>query len=186
MNSKFLLLFLIVLTACGKDDYDLIQEIKSPNGKYNFCLFARSEFRHSDFIVLKLESSVNAKSITYNPNSNNMNIAQSSVDLEMTKAVLKNEERRSDFATSPNIQLVKNRFLVFSRGGKYYGLYELEMDKSVFNEFDPFGAWASQNIWAKKGTYYKGEIPKDEKSDYGIWVDKNIHNKIDEYIKKDK
>lgn len=186
MNNNFLLLFLIILTACGKGDYDLIQEIKSPDGKYNFCLFAHTHFRYSDFIVLKLESSIDAKTITYNPNSNNINISKSSIDLEMTKEVLKNGERRRDFTHNPNIQLINNRLLVFSRGGMYFGLYELETDKSVFNEFDPFGVWGSQNIWAEKGTYYKGEIPKDEKSDYGIWVEKNIHNKIVEYIKQNK
>lgn len=189
MKYKILLIFFSfsILASCGyNSDFEFVQKIQSPDGKYSFCLFKRSQFRYNDFIVLKLESKINPESLNYNPDSNNPDVANSSIDLEMTKEVLKNQERRSDFATNPNIKLVDNRFLVFSRGNFYFGLYDLKIEKSVFNEFDPFGVWASQNIWAKKGTYYKGKIPKDEQSDYAIWVEKNIKNKIEKYIEETK
>jgi hypothetical protein len=174
------LLLVLTFSSCNSN-YDFIQEIKSPDGKYNFCLYAANEIKDEDFMVLKLEENINPKSVKIDLN-NKDTVSQKNADWVLSRQIFSNYEESSAYASNPKIDLISNRFLVFSRGGYYFGLCDLKLNKDTFNNCCPFCEWEAQNIWAEKGIYYKGDIPKDEKSDYGLWVKKNIHNKIKNYI----
>ena len=136
-------------------------------------------------MVLKLEGDINPSSIKIDFNNNDAN-SHKNADWILSRQILDNYEESSDYASNPKIELISNRFLVFSRGGHYFALYDLKLNKDTFNNCCPFSDWGSKNIWAEKGTNYKGKIPKDEKSDYGLWVEKNIENKIKNYIATNK
>ncbi len=176
---------LIIVSSCKINYLDYIQHIESPDGKCNYGLYSDFSIGDPGFIVLKLEKEINPKElkIDYNLKSG---ITRDDADWIYSRKILNNYDEASQYCKDPKIELIDNRFLVFSRGGFMFSLYDLKIEKDTFNSCCPWNEWASQNIWAEKGTDYKGPIPKNEKSDYGIWIEKNIDKKIKEYIESNK
>jgi hypothetical protein len=186
LNILAIIFFSLTLTSCDLNYVDYIHHIESPDKNYNFVLYSDAiGIGDPGFMVLKLEKEINPETVKVKWNYKN---GSDKKDAEWlySRQILYNYEESGNYASNPKIDLIDNRFLVFSRGGYYLGLYDIKLQKDVFNNCCPFGDWASQNIWAKNGTNYKGDIPKDESSDYGIWIEKNIHNKIKDYIRMNK
>lgn len=173
----------LIMISCSMNYLDYQQHIESPDGQFNYCLYS-DDIGISDpgFKVLKIEKFINPEELKIDWNFKD-GVSQKDFNWIADREMLSNYDESSYMCNEPKIELIENRFLVFSRGGYYFALYDLKIDKDTFNNCCPFNEWASQNIWAEKGTNYKGAIPENEKSDYGVWIEKNIHNPIDNYIK---
>lgn len=179
------LFIILTFSSCNLDYLDYYQHVDSPDGQYYYGLY--SDFSISDlrFLVLKLERKTNPKDLKINYNLEN-GVSREEVQWIDERTILSNYEEASQYCKDPKIEIIDNSFLVFSRGGYMFGLYDLKLEIDTFNNCCPWNEWANQNLWAEKGTNYKGNIPKDEKSDYEIWIEKNIHRKIIDYIANNK
>ena len=184
-NKLIILICVLIINSCTLNYLDYIQHVESPDGKYNYCLYSDFSIGDPGFLVLKLDKSINPKEFKIEYSIKN-GISSKDASWIYSRQILDNYDEASQYCKDPKLELIDKRFLVFSRGGYMFSLYDLKLDKDTFNNCCPWNAWASQNIWAEKGSDYKGSIPKDEKSDYGIWIEKNIHNKILTYIKQNK
>jgi hypothetical protein len=142
-------------------------------------------FANPNFYVFRFDREINPKDLNYK-STYNIFLTQEEYNKTMDKVILENYEEDDSKTSNPNIKILEKHFLVMERGGYYFSLYNLKTNKSIFNNCCPFSDWARQNIWSEKGTYYNGIIEKNEKSDYGIWIKKNIHNKILKYIENNK
>ena len=163
-----------------------VDKIEHQETKKVFALFKHDyPFADPQFYVFKFDNEIDPKSLNYKSIYNN-NLSQEEFDEMMDKVILENYEESSSLATNPKIKIIYEHFLVLERGEYYFALYDLQNNKPIFNECCPFSRWGSQNIWAEKGTYYKGEIKKDERSDYEIWIKNNIHKPILDYIEENK
>ena len=167
--------------SCDNDQLTYVQHVESPDKQFNICLYEDSDFNSVEFHVLKIEKGLDptqlklAKKLKTKSDKENYNWI-------LDRELLNNFEESVTYAKNPKIELIDNRFLVFSRSNRHFALYDFKLNKDPFNMIDPWSHWAAQNIWAEKGTDFKTDI-KDEKTDYGLWIDKNIHSKILDYIK---
>ena len=158
-----------------RDRLSLLESIPHPTEAYNICLYEKGPWlSDSDFIVLKIDKQVNPENISNTQQAYHYD------------ELLANYEERNDLATNPDIRLVDKQFLVFSRGGYYFGLYDIKAQKPIVNDCCPFNSWATNTVWTEKGTYYDGPIERNAKSDYGTWVKENIHEKIVKHLKGNK
>lgn len=186
-RSKILLAipFLLIVTSCNINYLEYYQHIESPDGKYNYALYSDFGIGDPGFLVLKLEKEVDPKELKIDYSLRN-GISSDDAEWMYSREILSNYDEASLYCKDPKFELIDNRFLVFSRGGFMFSLYDIKIEKDTFNNCCPWNEWASQNIWAEQGTDYKGTIQKNEKSDYGIWIEKNIDMKIKEYIEKNR
>lgn len=176
----------LLLLGCELNYVNYIEHIESPDGKYNYCLYA-DDIGVGDpgFSVLKVEKEIEPEKLRINWSFQN-GVSKQDTEWMLSRELLSNYEESSYHTSNPKIELIDNRFLVFSRGGYMFGLYDIKLEKDTINNCCPWSEWASQNVWAKNGTEYSGKIEKNEESDYGLWVKKNIHNKIKDYIRLNK
>lgn len=75
----------------------------------------------------------------------------------------------------PKIEILDNRYLVFSRGHYYHSLYDIENKKLLFNYISPWGSYVLSPEFRKlpDNTTYDEEIRLMD-----LWVEKNIHQRI--------
>lgn len=182
-QRHFITTLIVVLTfsSCDMNYLDYYQHVDSPDGKYYYGLYSDFSIGDPGFLVLKLDKKTNPEDLGINYSLKN-GVAGEDIQWIEERTILSNYDEAGQYCNDPKIEIIDNRFLVFSRSGFMFGLYDLKLEKDTFNNCCPWNEWASQNAWAEKGTNYKGQIPKDEKSEYGIWIEKNIHNKIKDYI----
>lgn len=155
---------------------DYIQHVESPNGKYNYCLYSDFSIGDPGFVVLKIEKSINPKDlkIDYSIKSG---ISSKDADWIHSTEVLSNYDEASYFCDNPKLELINNRFLVFSRGGYMFGLYDIKINRDTFNIGSPWNAWLNQSDMK----YQKLDKDK-EHSEYEKWIKLNLDKKIKEYI----
>lgn len=170
--SKLLLLSLLFY-SCDNDTLTYVQHIESPDRQFNICLYKENTgVNNVEFHILKIEKSVNPDG----------QISKIDYDWILDRELINNFEESITYARNPKIELVDNRFLIFSRSDYQFALYDLKFKKDILNIHNPWSEWASNNIWAEKGTNYKTDL-KDERTDYGLWIKKNLDDKIVEYLK---
>jgi len=102
-------------------------------------------------------------------------IARKDSDWIYDKIILCNYEDSGLLTENPNIKVINSEYLVFSRGGYYFGLYDLKLDSAIVNINNTFGEWR----------YVRDEKEcsrMEIKKEYGKWVKENLHEKIEEYI----
>lgn len=175
-----IVIFSLLLFGCELNYVNYIEHLESPDGKYNYCLYADGiGVGDPGFNVLKIEKEVNPEKLKINWSFRN-GVSEQYTEWMLSRELLANYEESSYYTSSPKLELIDNRFLVFSRGGYMFGLYDVKLEKDTINNCCPWGEWA------KNGAQYSGKIEKNEESDYGLWVEKNIHNKIAGYIKLNK
>jgi hypothetical protein len=177
MNKLILLTNLISLSllfySCDNDTLTYIQHIESPDRQSNICLYKENTGADNvEFHILKIEK-------TFDPDRQ---INKTDYDWILDRELINNFEESMTYARDPKIELIDNRFLIFSRSDYQFALYDLKLNKDILNINNPWSEWASRNIWAEKGTDYKTDT-KDERTDYKLWIKKNLDNKIAEYLK---
>ncbi len=86
-----------------------------------------------------------------------------------------NYSEANEHKENPYIRLVKDRYLIFSRGNLDYSLYDLVQNEVLVNEHSAWGAVA-----AKPDLNLSGTELNERMND---WVLKNLHSQIHNYIK---
>lgn len=91
-----------------------------------------------------------------------------------------NYSEAGDHDDSPKIEVVKKKYLVFSRGGLYHSLYDIEEKRIVVNDESP---WASYTL-AEESKNPPGSLPTNIETKKGMdaWVRKNLHSKIEKIL----
>jgi hypothetical protein len=116
-----------------------------------------------EFHILKIEK-------TIDPDGH---ISKTDYDWILDRELISNFEESMTYARNPKIEIVDNRFLIFSRSDYRFALYDLKLNKDIKNIHNPWSEWASTNIRAENGTDYKTDI-KDERTEYGLRIKKNL------------
>jgi hypothetical protein len=91
-------------------------------------------------------------------------------------ALFWNYSEAGEHYDNPRIEILKGKYLVFSRGGFHYSLYDIEAGKVLVNDESPWFSYmmeASQNM--------SRELPSREEMGKGMdeWVRRNLHSRIE-------
>jgi len=80
----------------------------------------------------------------------------------------------------PKIEILKGRFLVFSRGGLYHSLYDLRQQAVLVNDPNPWHSFQESEQAKNKGDKAQ---PGATQAGMDAWVRDNLHRKIEAIIK---
>ncbi len=86
---------------------------------------------------------------------------------DVTGVLFWNYSEDGDHYDNPNIEIVKERFLVFSRGGLSHSLYDLKTKAVLVNDESPWGSF--EESWQFKNM--------------DAWVRSKLHQKIERIVK---
>ena len=91
-----------------------------------------------------------------------------------------NYTEAGDHSENPRIEVLKNKYLVFSRGGLYHSLYNFETKEVIVNDESPWGSY----INSEQSKTPSGSLPAHEemKKRMDAWVQKNLHSKIEKIL----
>jgi hypothetical protein len=186
--SVIVLVIVIALSYQAYQSYHYLTFINSvePSGDdFTYALYNHDYlFGDPHFYVMKLNRGAHPEEIDYEIGYNEKT-GQVDVRNWPGDVILENFEESYNYAADPKLELINGRHLVLKRGGYYFSLYDVAKGSAVFNECCPFKEWSAQSIHAERGPK-PGKLPKNERTNYGIWVEKNIQNKIKEYIEANK
>ncbi len=80
---------------------------------------------------------------------------------------------------NPKIEIVNNRYLVFSRGGYYHSLYDIKNKKVLVNDESPWGSF----LLSEEYTLLDEDYTTEDMHFYmDKWVNRNLHAKIEQMI----
>jgi hypothetical protein len=178
----FTLFLSVVTSSCEKNYLEYSQHIKSPDGKFNYCLYLDNVGIGDDpgYYILKLNKSINPEKLYIKWSSDNGVKAEDSEWLR-NKQILFNYDEAGFLTSNPKLEIINNRHLVFSRGGYYFGLYDIKTEKDTFNIGSPW------NEWKNKSNYKSEKYDRDkEEVEYRSWLKQNIDRKIRNYIESNK
>jgi hypothetical protein len=172
--TLFLTTFIL---GCNKNYFDYSQHVKSPDGNFNYCLyFDNVGIGDPGYYVLKLDKKVDPEKLYINWNFKKGTKAEDTEWIRR-KQVLCNYDEAGLFTSNPKLEIINNRHLVFSRGGYYFGLYDLKTEKDTFNIGSPW------HEWLDKSGYTSEKYDRDkEEIAYGQWIKENLDTKIRDYI----
>jgi hypothetical protein len=165
------------MLGCNTNYLDYSQQVKSPDGEFNYCLyFDNVGIGDPGYYVLKLGKQIDPEKLYINWNAKNGTKAEDSEWIK-SKQVLFNYDEAGFFTSNPKLEIINNRHLVFSRGGYYFGLYDLKIARDTFNISSPW------NEWRDKSGYNSEKYDRDkEENAYRQWIKKNLDVKIKNYI----
>lgn len=183
MKIKYIygLILFGILTSCQFDYLNYCQHIEIPESKYCYALYTdNSGIGDVEFVVLRIEKPCNPKELNFKWSfSKRDTVAERWIK---DRTILSNYEEGCSFSDNENIEIINNKYLVFSRGGLYFALYDLVADSAVVNDYSPWHGWAE--------TYSRGPDYRTnrelEKQSYKVWIERNLQEPIVKYIKKNK
>lgn len=178
MKRAFLIFSLIfTLMSCSEYSLRFRQQIESPDGKYNYCLYtSHGGIGDPAYYVLRLDKSLDPIQVCSDSGS-----VENYQKWTNNNEILSNYDEAGLYTSNPEIKLINNRFLVLSRGGFYFGLYDIKYEKEVFNSFSPWEDWRSKSGY-KSDKYDEGKVEKE----YGNWIKANLDDRIKDHIKYNK
>ena len=164
------------MLGCDINYLDYSQHVNSPDGKFNYGLYSDFGIGDPGYYVLKLDKNVDPEKLYIKFSFNN---GVKSEDREWLRGreVLYNYDEAGFFTSDPKLEIINQRHLVFSRGGYYFGLYDLKIAKDTFNDGSPWHSYHSEN--ENKDEKYDRD---KEKKAYGQWIEQNLDAKIRDYI----
>jgi hypothetical protein len=170
----------IALTSCLDNSMKFQQKVESPDGKYNYCLYLNSGgFGDPGFWVIKLDKRVDPKKI-YIDSVGHIRDWKEVTKWIKDRQILSNYDEGGKYTSNPKIEIRSNRFLTLSRGGFYFELYDIKLDKAIFNTFSPWGDWSPTST-AMKADKLDDDLVKKE---YGEWIKVHLNDPIIDYIEK--
>jgi hypothetical protein len=85
-------------------------------------------------------------------------------------------------SVSPKLKVLKNKFLVFSRGGFYHSLYNIQTNEVIVNDENPWGSF--YQYYKKTNNSSNEDLTLNEKiQGLDKWVRLNLHSKIEKILK---
>lgn len=169
-------LILFLCTGCSFNYLSYLQQIKSPDGKSIYCLFLDGVgIGDPGYYILKLDNNIDPSKVYIKWNTKN-GVSEKDSKWLKDKTIFEGYEEGKYFSDNPNISIINNRFLVFSRGGLKFSLYDIELQKIIVHSGSPWNSW-HETIPA--------EISNNKskaKDSYKKWIQINLQSKIETYI----
>jgi hypothetical protein len=160
---------------------DYYQHIESPDGNFNYCLyFDNVGIGDPGYYILKLDKKVDPEKLYVNWNFKRGIKTQDSEWIK-DRELLFNYDEAGFLTSNPKIEIINNRHIVFSRGGYYFGLYDLKIEKDTFNISSPWNEW-----YKESGYIIKNRNRKEMEEAYEQWIKENLDDKIETYIETNK
>ena len=154
-------------------------------GDFNYALYLDGVgIGDPGYTVVKLEKNINPEDvyIKWTPSEGiNYEVNHENIEWFREREILENYAEAGFHTKNPKIEFINKRHIVFSRGGYYYGLYDLELEKDTFNVGSPWNEWRDKTGYKSE----KYDRDKEEKL-YDVWIKSNIHEKIKHYISTNK
>jgi hypothetical protein len=91
-----------------------------------------------------------------------------------------NYAEAADHKKDPRIEIRKDRYLVFVRGGFCHSLYDLESHEVLVNDESPWHSFLQSEQYAQFGD---DAPPGEPGTGMDVWVKANIHEKIEGILK---
>lgn len=90
-----------------------------------------------------------------------------------------NYSEAGDHYNNPKIEILKERYLVFSRGGMYHSLYDLRQRTVLVNDESPWNSFQESEQFKKYGDQ---SPPGTIGTGMDIWVLENLHRRIERTV----
>ena len=182
-----ILLFLISLffIGCETNCVDYHSKLEMDIGDFNYALYLDGVgIGDPGYTVVKLEKNIKPEDvyIKWTPSEGiNYEVNHEKIEWFRDRKILENYAEAGFHTQNPKIEYINKRHIVFSRGGYYYGLYDIVLEKDTFNIGSPW------NEWRNKSGYKSEKYDRDkEKKLYDVWIKNNIHEEIKHYISTNK
>jgi hypothetical protein len=94
-------------------------------------------------------------------------------------ALFWNYSEAGDHYDNPKIEIFKDRYLVFSRGGLFHSLYDLRQKTVLVNDESPWNSFLESEQFKKYG---EKPPPGTAGTAMDVWVRENLHGKIERLI----
>ena len=171
IRQLIVLLLLFSHTSCSDTHKHFAQKIKTPDGKYWIALF-------TDYAGIG-DPSWHVYRFDINDNVENKKLPRHKFD---DGAIFWNYSEAGDDTDGASISIVKDRYILFTRGGIYYSLYDLQNNKVLINDESPWHAFIDSDEFK--------QLPKDLKLKdqypfYHKWAYKYLHLPIEGIINQD-
>lgn len=154
----------------GPDHKIFLQKIKSLDGKSYFALFADSAgFGDPSWHLYRFPKNSNVEKMKIHRGEDNL------------KAIFWNYSEGGDQIENPKIELVHDRYIVFSRGGLYHSLYDIQDNKVLVNEESPYHGLVYSDEFEK---ITPRPSMKETERMLKVWKIKKLHDPIEKIIKK--
>jgi len=183
MKTHFQILFLFIsllLIGCETNSVDYHSKLEIDSGDYNYALYLDGVgISDQTYKVVKLEKKINPEDVylKWTPREG-INYEENKEQIEWfrERIILESYDEAGFHTQNPKIEYINNRYIVFSRGGYYYGLYDIFLKKDTFNIGSPWHEWRN-----KSGNKSEKDRNKEKKL-YDEWIKNNIHAEIKNYI----
>ena len=181
---------LAVLIGCGINrtmqlnrHMEFLQSELSPDGEHVFALFrGMSGMGDPSWAVFELDK--NTKLFDLKIPTQYWSGQSEKDKYWQDRQVLWNYDEAGFLTENASIEIVRSQYLVFRRGGLYFGLYDAVSDQQVVSDPSPWHSWCDTDTACINE---KGDISQDEYSKkYSLWVKENLHDKIDQILKESK
>ncbi len=168
------LVFMLVSVACSSNLLEYEQHIVT-SGDYNYGLYRDAYgIREQGYYVLKLEKNITPEDVFLKFSMKGLDKAER--EWLDQRLIMFNYVKGRRYIEGPKIEFIDNRFLVFKRGGYYYGLFDSELKTIKYYIASPWDNF----ILEKKGSSFLSS--EKEEIEYTKWIKENIHDKINTYI----
>jgi hypothetical protein len=168
---------LLAIFLCGCGDIEIkvgpdhkvfIQKLKSPDSKTWFALFADSAgFGDPSWHLYRFPATTDVEKV------------QIERGLTDPDEIFWNYSEGGDQTDNPRISLVRDRYIVFTRGGLHHSLYDIHDDKVLVNTESPYHGLVYSDDFEKLDPR-----PPMEETERMIkeWKIKNLHTPIQKII----
>lgn len=90
-----------------------------------------------------------------------------------------NYSEAGDHYDNPKIEMLKDRYLLFSRGGLYHSLYDLRIQKLLVNDESPWNSFQGSDQFRKYG---ENAPSGSAGTAMDVWVRNNLHKRIESIV----
>ena len=149
-----------------------VQTLKMPDKNLKFILLTDlAGFGDRSWYVYKLPLNSSLTAAMYTAHDTN-------------EVLFWNYSEAGDHYDDPNLKIVNDHFLVFSRGGAYHSLFDIDNEEVLVNEESPWAGYLQE----RESKNLKTKLPPHNIliKELQDWVQKNLHSRIEEILAKGK
>ena len=94
-----------------------------------------------------------------------------------------NYSEAGNHSENPKLEIVNDHYMVFSRGGAYHSLYDIDKEQVIENDTSPFHSYLQD--WQNKNNSEDSPPIGHIETEMKAWVKKNLHEKIEKILKNE-